>query len=176
MAAPKNKYVVFFVPILLGGITSWLIKDAATLLLFGGKNFDGRSWFAQVEIMSVYTIFTSFFFYVIYLLFSEGLAFIKSKLPNVMENKQFMFWKVDNYFKTSLTRLVDFATNKPFQFYFSLVLVVYGIIYLPLPLTGKMYIYLDIGADTYASYWPMYAFIRDYFHSFQFSGWSFQQG
>lgn len=176
MIAKINKYLFFCVSILLGGATSWLIKDAVTPLLLGGKNFDARSWFAQVGIMSVYTIFTSLFFYVIYFLFSRGLAFTKSKLRNVMKNKQFMFSIVDNYFKMSLTRLVDFAANRPFQFYFSLVLIVYCIIYLPLPLTGKMYIYLDIGADTYAAYWPMYAFIRDYFHSLQFSGWSFQQG
>ncbi len=74
-----------------------------------------------------------------------------------MEKRQSVFRKIDNYFKMSLTRLVDFAANRPFQFYFLLVLIVYCIIYLPLPLTGKMYIYLDIGADTYASYWPMYS-------------------
>ena len=157
MVAHILKYKQILPSLFLGSVTSWLTKETITSFLLGGKNFGGRSWFVQVGIMSAYTIFTSLFFYVVFLLFSRGLAFTKSKLRNVMEKRQSVFRKIDNYFKMSLTRLVDFAANRPFQFYFLLVLIVYCIIYLPLPLTGKMYIYLDIGADTYASYWPMYS-------------------
>jgi uncharacterized membrane protein YfhO len=171
------KYKQILLSLFLGIVTSWLMKEEITPLLLGGKNFDTRSWFVQIEIMSAYIIFTSLFFlYAIDFLFSQGFAFIESKMGNVMEVMRFTSKKVDNYFKMGQSYMVDLITNRPFLFYFLLVLIVYSIIYLPLLLTGKMYIYLDIGADTYASYWPMYAFIRDYFHNFQFTGWSFQLG
>lgn len=84
--------------------------------------------------------------------------------------------KVNKYVKSLEGYTVGLVTAQPLLLYCSLVLVVYAVIFLPLIFEGKMYMYLDIGADTYALYWPMYAFIRDYFHDLQFNGWSFQQG
>lgn len=44
--------------------------------------------------------------------------------------------------------------NKYFLFYTVVAVVVFGVIYLPILFEGKMYMYMDIGADTYGSYWP----------------------
>lgn len=49
----------FFVSILLGLATSWVIKDTITPLLFWGKSFDARSLFYKVAILAVYVFFTS---------------------------------------------------------------------------------------------------------------------
>jgi uncharacterized membrane protein YfhO len=92
------------------------------------------------------------------------------------ETTQFTFPKMDKYIKEAHSFVANLAATRPFRFYLLLVVIVYAVIYLPLPLTGKMFIYLDIGADTYAYYWPMYAFLRDFFHDFWFDGWSFQHG
>ncbi len=93
-----------------------------------------------------------------------------------MKNMHFTFKKVDKYLEWVGGYTAGLATTRPFLSYCLLVLIVYAVIFLPLLFTGKMYMYLDIGADTYALYWPTYAFIRDYFHNFQLNGWSFQQG
>jgi uncharacterized membrane protein YfhO len=73
-------------------------------------------------------------------------------------------------------KIKKLLVDRDFRFYGLLVLIVYFVIYMPLFLTGKMYIYLDIGADTYAAYWPTYAFIRDYFQTARFYSWSYQIG
>jgi uncharacterized membrane protein YfhO len=87
-----------------------------------------------------------------------------------------LFKKTKHSFKSFGSRVTELTITRPFVSYFLLVLVIYAVVYMPLPLQGKMYIYRDIGTDTFDSYWPMYAFIRDYFHDFQFNGWSFQHG
>ncbi len=73
-------------------------------------------------------------------------------------------------------KIKNLLVDGDFRLYALLVLIVYFVIYIPLLLAGKMYIYLDVGADTYASYWPMYAFIRDYFRAADFYSWSYQIG
>lgn len=53
------KFRWFILPILLGLITSWLIKGPITPLLLGGKSFDGRSLLYQILILVIYVFFTS---------------------------------------------------------------------------------------------------------------------
>lgn len=53
-----------------------------------------------------------------------------------------------------------------------ILIVTYGFLFF----SGKLNIYLDIGADTYCSYWPGYAFFSDYIRKPPYGGWSFQIG
>lgn len=53
----------FFASILLGLITSWLIKDSITPLLLWGKSFSERSLLYQVLILVIYVFFTSTVFF-----------------------------------------------------------------------------------------------------------------
>ena len=41
-----------------------------------------------------------------------------------------------------------------------LVIVVFSIIYLPILINNNMYMYIDIGADTYCGSWPNIAYAR----------------
>ncbi|MDF2881109.1 MAG: multidrug resistance protein [Clostridiaceae bacterium] len=64
--------------------------------------------------------------------------------------------------------------------YLSIQLVITGIILIAtygfLFFSGKLNIYWDIGGDTYASYWPSYAFFSDYIRNPPYGGWSFKMG
>lgn len=75
-----------------------------------------------------------------------------------------------------MENLDGWFNNKELGIYTVLTFLVYALIYLPIPLSHKMYIYLDIGADTYSSYWPLYGFLWDYVHSPAWAQWSFQMG
>lgn len=44
--------------------------------------------------------------------------------------------------------------------YIILVLFIFSIVYLTIIISGKMYMFLDIGADTYCSYWPSIAYVK----------------
>lgn len=166
----KINYVLAIFSLFFGGIASWILKEEATYILFGGKTLENRSLFVQFVVLVFYIFSTSILIYVCVLLFSRLLGFVKSFLP------QKLFLKNKHVLQRILDWHVYLVDKHPFYLYISLISILYITIYLPIKMNGNMYIYLDIGADTYASYWPMYAFIRDYFHSFQFSGWSFQHG
>ncbi len=53
-----------------------------------------------------------------------------------------------------------------------ILFVTYGFLFF----SGKLNIYMDIGADTYCNYWPGYAFFSDYIRNPPYGGWSFQLG
>ncbi len=155
-----------FLFLLTGSLTFWLFKDRINFLLHGNL-LNHRNLIAQGGLMVGGVIVTSLVIYYISRFFMLFFVWAKS-----LE----LWIQRENFIEKSKLLFGDFVKTKPFFAYILMVSVIYGIIYLPLPLTGNMYIYLDIGADTYASYWPMYAFISDYFHSFHLSGWAFQHG
>ena len=45
--------------------------------------------------------------------------------------------------------------------YMVLVTIIFSIVYFSIIFSGKMYMFLDIGADTYCSYWPSIAYAKD---------------
>lgn len=51
--------------------------------------------------------------------------------------------------------------------YMGIFAIMFLIIYLPILLSGKMYIYMDIGADTYCSYWPSLAYAKRLLEDFK---------
>ncbi|TCL59361.1 putative membrane protein YfhO [Kineothrix alysoides] len=57
--------------------------------------------------------------------------------------------------------------NKVVLLYGGMCLVIFSIIYLPILFSGKMYMFLDIGADTYSSYWPSIAYVADLLKDFK---------
>lgn len=58
--------------------------------------------------------------------------------------------------------------------YMVLVTIVFSCIYFPILITGKMYMYLDIGADTYCSYFPTMVYDKELLKSF--TTWDFSLG
>jgi hypothetical protein len=58
---PPNYKLILF-SILLGSLTSWLIKEEITPLLLGGRSFGARSVVIQIGILISLIIFTSVFF------------------------------------------------------------------------------------------------------------------
>ena len=59
--------------LLLGIITSWLIKDFVTMAILAGKDFNSRSIFAQIGILAILILITSPFFF-IFLLFVNSFS------------------------------------------------------------------------------------------------------
>ena len=66
--------------------------------------------------------------------------------------------------------------NKTFQMIFLLTTLGICLIYGSFILGEKLYIYLDIGADTYSSYWPYYVFYSDFVKGMNYGFWSFNFG
>lgn len=52
--------------------------------------------------------------------------------------------------------------------YVALCVLSFSIIYFPILLSGKMYMYLDIGADTYCNYWPNFIYTQRLLSNFSF--------
>ena len=50
------------------------------------------------------------------------------------------------------------------------------LIYAPIYFNGQIYVYLDIGADTYAGNWCSYIFLSDFWDHLQSGWWSFSIG
>ena len=48
--------------------------------------------------------------------------------------------------------------------YIGIVTLMFLVVYVPIILMKKAYIYIDIGADTYCSYWPNIAYIKGLLH------------
>ena len=65
--------------------------------------------------------------------------------------------------KYKLRREDEYVTT----IYMSIVVILFLIIYVPLILTGKTYIYIDIGADTYCSYWPNMSYVKQLLGDFK---------
>jgi len=66
--------------------------------------------------------------------------------------------------------------DKSFQILLLLTTIGILFIYGPFIIGDKMYVYLDIGADTYSSYWPYYAFYSDFVREMKWGFWSFNFG
>lgn len=47
------------------------------------------------------------------------------------------------------------------KLYITLVSIIFFIVYGTILLSGKMYMYVDIGADTFCSYWPSIAYVKN---------------
>ena len=58
----------------------------------------------------------------------------------------------------------------------ALVALMLFLIYAPIYFNGQIYIYLDIGADTYAGNWCSYIFLSDFWDHLQSGWWSFSIG
>jgi len=58
------KPMQWFYSLVLGIITSWLIKDGVTSFLLGGRSFYGRSFFIQAGILVLLVVFTSASFFI----------------------------------------------------------------------------------------------------------------
>lgn len=58
--------------------------------------------------------------------------------------------------------MITIIKNSKKNFFLMLILlsVMVGIVYFPIILQGNMYMYLDIGSDTYGSYWPSLAYCK----------------
>lgn len=54
--------------------------------------------------------------------------------------------------------------KKHILFYTLTICLIYGITYIPILINHKMYMYLDIGADTYCNYWPSLSYIQSWLH------------
>lgn len=57
--------------------------------------------------------------------------------------------------------------NKKEILYYAIVLIIWGIIYFPIVFQGKIFMYMDIGADTYCNYFPKYIYFRDLIENYQ---------
>lgn len=68
------------------------------------------------------------------------------------------------------------SKNKIWLSYAFLCLITFTIIYSPILLSGNMYMYLDIGADTYSSYWPNMAYSANLFKEFKWYDFSLGMG
>ena len=55
----------------------------------------------------------------------------------------------------------DKRIDKYAKYYIISVIFIFSIVYLSIILSGKMYMFIDIGADTYCSYWPSIAYVKD---------------
>lgn len=53
-------------------------------------------------------------------------------------------------------------TKKYILLYAVAICFIFGCTYLPLLMRQNMYVYLDIGADTYCSYWPSLAYVQNW--------------
>lgn len=60
------------------------------------------------------------------------------------------------------------------KIYIALVVLIFSIVYLPILLNGKMYIYIDIGADTYCGIWPGLVYGKNLLADFKL--WDMQLG
>lgn len=60
--------------------------------------------------------------------------------------------------------------------YIELTTIIILISFINMFINGKSYIYMDIGADTYSSYWPTYIFFQNMITNGEFSFWSFSRG
>ena len=58
----------------------------------------------------------------------------------------------------------------------ALVALMLFLIYAPIYFNGQIYVYLDIGADTYAGNWCSYIFLSDFWDHLQSGWWSFSIG
>lgn len=58
--------------------------------------------------------------------------------------------------------------------YIGLCCVIFAIIYLPIVTNDNMYMYIDIGADTYCSYWPSIAYAKSLLQEMKL--WDFNLG
>lgn len=57
--------------------------------------------------------------------------------------------------------------NKYKYIYIGMVCLIFSAIYLPIILSGKAYIYYDIGADTYCNYWPAISYVKSLLKDFK---------
>lgn len=63
--------------------------------------------------------------------------------------------------KNSVKNSYRFKADKNEKLYIFIFLLIFAIVYMSIILSGKMYIFIDIGADTYCSYWPSIAYAND---------------
>ena len=66
--------------------------------------------------------------------------------------------------------------NKNLQVIFLLTTLGICLIYGPFIFGERLYVYMDIGADTYSSYWPYYVFFSEFVKGMNFGFWSFNFG